>query len=266
MQTGPMHDGHADDYLAWIGARKPDRPDAAALAELTRRHLATVPFENLSIHLGEPIALDEDAFLDKLVTRRRGGFLRELNGRSAPAGAARVRRHVARRAGVRARRRWDRRTTISRCGWTSRRTGKATQGRRSRGWSTSGSVRFVAEPLRLDERDDQTARSAPSGWSRPATATSTSCWTGPRSTAWTCGRGARRVRGDLLVPADPPDVALRLVPGVLAAHGRRAGPLSERLLVTTAGGERTEVMLASTPRCWPATASASASRWTGCRR
>ena len=75
-----MHDGQADDYLAWIGARKPDRPDAAALAELTRRHLATVPFENLSIHLGEPIALDEDAFLDKLVTRRRGGFYTAQRG------------------------------------------------------------------------------------------------------------------------------------------------------------------------------------------
>jgi N-hydroxyarylamine O-acetyltransferase len=39
-----------------------------------------VPFENLSIHLGEPIVLKEEALLDKIVTRRRGGFCYELNG------------------------------------------------------------------------------------------------------------------------------------------------------------------------------------------
>lgn len=44
------------------------------------RHLATVPFENLSIHLGEPIVLDEDVLLAKLVDRGRGGFCYELNG------------------------------------------------------------------------------------------------------------------------------------------------------------------------------------------
>ena len=43
-------------------------------------HLASVPFENLSIHLGEPIDLDEAALTDKIVSRRRGGFCYELNG------------------------------------------------------------------------------------------------------------------------------------------------------------------------------------------
>ena len=75
-----MHDGQARDYLDRIGASAPSSADAAALAELTRRHLATVPFENLSIHLGEPIVLDEDALLAKIVGRRRGGFCYELNG------------------------------------------------------------------------------------------------------------------------------------------------------------------------------------------
>ena len=80
MQTGPMHDGQARDYLDRIGAVAPAAPDAQALAELTRRHLASVPFENLSIHLGEPIVLDEGALLAKIVDRRRGGFCYELNG------------------------------------------------------------------------------------------------------------------------------------------------------------------------------------------
>jgi N-hydroxyarylamine O-acetyltransferase len=39
-----------------------------------------VPFENLDIHLGRPILLDEQALFDKIVTHRRGGFCYELNG------------------------------------------------------------------------------------------------------------------------------------------------------------------------------------------
>ncbi|MFD7865049.1 arylamine N-acetyltransferase [Streptomyces sp. NPDC059783] len=69
-----------DAYLERIGAVAPVRPDAAALRELQARHLATVPFENLSIHLGEDIVLEEAALLDKVVAGRRGGFCYELNG------------------------------------------------------------------------------------------------------------------------------------------------------------------------------------------
>ena len=43
-------------------------------------HLRRVPFENLGIHLGEPIVLDEEAIVTKLVDRRRGGFCYEMNG------------------------------------------------------------------------------------------------------------------------------------------------------------------------------------------
>jgi N-hydroxyarylamine O-acetyltransferase len=68
-----------DAYLTRIGAERPATVDAAALAELHERHLATVPFENLDIHLGVPIELDEDRLLAK-VTGGRGGFCYELNG------------------------------------------------------------------------------------------------------------------------------------------------------------------------------------------
>ena len=64
-----------DDYLERIGA---DRD--ASLAELHERHLCAVPFENFDIHGGVPIVLDETHLLDKIVTRRRGGFCYELNG------------------------------------------------------------------------------------------------------------------------------------------------------------------------------------------
>ncbi|MTD56637.1 arylamine N-acetyltransferase family protein [Amycolatopsis pithecellobii] len=69
-----------DAYLARIGAAKPVAPTAAALAELHERHVMTVPFENLSVQLREPIVLDEEALFDKIVLRRRGGFCYELNG------------------------------------------------------------------------------------------------------------------------------------------------------------------------------------------
>lgn len=69
-----------DAYLARLGTARPAIADAAALRMLQERHLAAVPFENLSVHLGEPIELTEDALFDKIVRRRRGGFCYELNG------------------------------------------------------------------------------------------------------------------------------------------------------------------------------------------
>jgi N-hydroxyarylamine O-acetyltransferase len=70
----------AEAYLGRIGAARPARADVETLRELQLRHLHAVPFENLSIHLGEEIVLEEDALLDKVVARHRGGFCYELNG------------------------------------------------------------------------------------------------------------------------------------------------------------------------------------------
>ena len=50
------------------------------LRDLQVAHLRTVPFENLSIHSGEPIALNEAALFRKIVDQRRGGFCYECNG------------------------------------------------------------------------------------------------------------------------------------------------------------------------------------------
>ena len=68
------------EYLERIGAERPTAPTPEALRDLHARHQLAVPFENLSIHLGEPIVLDEDSLVDKIVLRRRGGFCYELNG------------------------------------------------------------------------------------------------------------------------------------------------------------------------------------------
>ena len=50
------------------------------LRDLQVAHLKTVPFENLSIHAGEPIVLEGEALFKKIVEERRGGFCYECNG------------------------------------------------------------------------------------------------------------------------------------------------------------------------------------------
>ena len=89
-------------YLDRIGVSRPQLIDAASLRALHQAHQRAVPFENLSIHLGEPISLASGDLLDKIVTRRRGGFCYELNGAFAlllEALGARVTRVAARTAG-----------------------------------------------------------------------------------------------------------------------------------------------------------------------
>jgi len=67
-------------YLDRVGVTAPAAGDAASLRALHRAHQMTVPFENLSVHLAEPISLDEHDLIHKIVRRRRGGFCYELNG------------------------------------------------------------------------------------------------------------------------------------------------------------------------------------------
>ncbi|HEY3025712.1 MAG TPA: arylamine N-acetyltransferase [Pyrinomonadaceae bacterium] len=69
-----------DAYLRRIKYRGSLAPSGQTLRELQVAHLYSVPFENLSIHSGQPIILQDDALFDKIVVRRRGGFCYELNG------------------------------------------------------------------------------------------------------------------------------------------------------------------------------------------
>lgn len=69
-----------DAYLGRLGLDRPAAADLATLRRLQERHLTAVPFENLSVHLGEAIDLDVEALFGKIVGRRRGGFCYELNG------------------------------------------------------------------------------------------------------------------------------------------------------------------------------------------
>jgi N-hydroxyarylamine O-acetyltransferase len=50
------------------------------LKQLHRHHVLAIPFENLDVHLGRPILLDEDSLYKKIVLGNRGGYCYEMNG------------------------------------------------------------------------------------------------------------------------------------------------------------------------------------------
>ena len=70
-----------DAYLTRLGL-EPDHLEVGdeTLRLLQRKHLMTVPFENLDIHRKRPIVLDIDSFYRKIVEQKRGGYCYELNG------------------------------------------------------------------------------------------------------------------------------------------------------------------------------------------
>ena len=69
-----------DAYLERINYNGSREVNAETLRALQVAHLMSVPFENLSIHSGEPIVLNEDALFTKIVEKKRGGFCYECNG------------------------------------------------------------------------------------------------------------------------------------------------------------------------------------------
>jgi N-hydroxyarylamine O-acetyltransferase len=56
-------------YLRRIGYQGSLEPDIHTLRAMHRAHSLSVPFENLDIHLGRPIVLNEARLFDKIVTR-----------------------------------------------------------------------------------------------------------------------------------------------------------------------------------------------------
>jgi N-hydroxyarylamine O-acetyltransferase len=78
LMTEPSTFG-LDAYLERLGYRGPRTPTLGVLSELQRRHVCTIPFENLDIHLGRAIRLDLPSIERKLVHDRRGGYCFEQN-------------------------------------------------------------------------------------------------------------------------------------------------------------------------------------------
>ncbi len=66
-------------YFRRVGFTGERAPTLATLERLQLAHATTIPFENLDVRLGRPIALDLPSLEAKLVGRRRGGYCFEQN-------------------------------------------------------------------------------------------------------------------------------------------------------------------------------------------
>ena len=75
-------------YLARIGFSGQARPDRATLEAVHRRHLLSIPYENLDVQLGRPLITSPEVAFQKLVASRRGGWCYEMNGTLGVALAA----------------------------------------------------------------------------------------------------------------------------------------------------------------------------------
>lgn len=67
-------------YLRRIGICNSIEPTLSNLRRLHLRHMRSVPFENLDIHMGDVIELSPPKLYKKIVIDGRGGFCYELNG------------------------------------------------------------------------------------------------------------------------------------------------------------------------------------------
>jgi len=68
-----------DAYAERIGYRGGSTATLDVLEGIALGHAIRIPFENLDIHLGNPIDLAPEKVFDKLVNRRRGGYCFEQN-------------------------------------------------------------------------------------------------------------------------------------------------------------------------------------------
>lgn len=68
-----------DAYCQRIGYTGSREVSPATLHGLHLAHTHTVPFENLDIHLGQPLSLNAADLFTKIVTRKRGGYCYEVN-------------------------------------------------------------------------------------------------------------------------------------------------------------------------------------------
>jgi len=72
-------------YFDRIGFDGDAKADLATVAEMMRRQLFSVPFENLDVQAGKIVSLVPEEIVDKIVYRNRGGYCYEVNGLFAMA-------------------------------------------------------------------------------------------------------------------------------------------------------------------------------------
>jgi N-hydroxyarylamine O-acetyltransferase len=66
-------------YFQRIGFKEKAKPDLATLQRVHRLHRAVIPFENIDIQMGLGVSLALPDLMDKLITRKRGGYCFEQN-------------------------------------------------------------------------------------------------------------------------------------------------------------------------------------------
>ncbi|MFN0180591.1 MAG: arylamine N-acetyltransferase family protein [Gemmatimonadales bacterium] len=69
-----------EGYFTRIRYRGVPRPDLETLTAIHRHHLLAIPYENLDIHRGRRLVLDQAANYRKIVEQGRGGWCYEMNG------------------------------------------------------------------------------------------------------------------------------------------------------------------------------------------
>jgi N-hydroxyarylamine O-acetyltransferase len=77
-----VNDDTAAAYLRRLAlpALLGEPPSVDGLQQLVRAHVATVPYETVWIHLGEPWTTDTQASAQRVAHQRRGGYCYHLNG------------------------------------------------------------------------------------------------------------------------------------------------------------------------------------------
>lgn len=66
-------------YLRHLSLEGPLPPTHATLCALQHAQMLAIPFENLDVLLGRPIAIDLESIAHKIFVQRRGGYCFELN-------------------------------------------------------------------------------------------------------------------------------------------------------------------------------------------
>ncbi len=67
-------------YFERVRFEGEQRPSLAALSELQKCHVCSIPFENLDVQLGRRTTTDVEAAFEKIVVNGRGGWCYEQNG------------------------------------------------------------------------------------------------------------------------------------------------------------------------------------------
>jgi N-hydroxyarylamine O-acetyltransferase len=78
--NSPMNHTFLDCYFERIGYTQTPRVDVQTLQELHLRHLQQIPYENLDVFCHQPVRLEREALIQKMLLRRRGGYCFEQNG------------------------------------------------------------------------------------------------------------------------------------------------------------------------------------------